>query len=78
MYGDVTGTAGDRLPMSILQRIPNCSFHQLFPEKDALIQLTISPVPEPGTMLLFGSGLLVFGIIVHRKKLHVRDGLIDG
>jgi hypothetical protein len=36
------------------------------------------PAPEPGTMVLFGTGLLLIGIIVRRKQLHEREGLIDG
>jgi len=32
----------------------------------------ISQFPEPSTMLVFGSGLLLLGIIVYRKQLHVR------
>jgi hypothetical protein len=34
-------------------------------------------VPEPGTMLLFGTVVLLIGIVVRRKRLHVRNGLID-
>ena len=36
-----------------------------------------SPVPEPGTLLLFGSGLLLLGIIAYRKMLRAGDRLID-
>ena len=36
-----------------------------------------SPVPEPSTTLLWGSGLLLVGIIVRRKQLRARDDLID-
>ena len=35
-----------------------------------------SQVPEPSTMLLFGSGLLLLGLIVHRKQLHAKTGNI--
>jgi hypothetical protein len=41
---------------------------------------TVSQVPEPGTLLLFGTGLLLLGIIVHRKHLREKagnTGLID-
>jgi hypothetical protein len=39
--------------------------------------LTISQTPEPATGLLFGGGLLLFGIIARRKQLHARRiGLI--
>jgi hypothetical protein len=31
-------------------------------------------VPEPSTMLLFGSGSLLLGIIVHRKQLSAKAG----
>jgi hypothetical protein len=38
---------------------------------------TLTIGPEPATVLLFGSGLLLFGIIVRRKQLHARRiGLI--
>jgi hypothetical protein len=33
-------------------------------------------VPEPGTLLLFGSGLLLFGIIAYRKELRAKAGNI--
>jgi hypothetical protein len=42
--------------------------------------VTLTAVPEPGTLLLFGSGLLLLGIIVHRKQLRAKAGntsLID-
>jgi hypothetical protein len=40
--------------------------------------LTISETPEPTSMLLFGSGLLLFGMIVGRKQRAARIiGLVD-
>jgi hypothetical protein len=43
-----------------------------------LDDVEVTPVPEPSTLSLFGLGLLLMGIIVHRKQLHVRDGLMFG
>jgi len=40
------------------------------------VHLTATPIPEPGTLLLFGSGLLLLGIIVHRKQLRAKVGNI--
>ena len=37
---------------------------------------TFSQVPEPRTMLLFGSGLLLIGIVVHRKQVRAKAGTI--
>jgi hypothetical protein len=45
---------------------------------DGIATLTISQTPEPATVLLFGSGWLLFGIIVGRKQRAARIiGLID-
>jgi hypothetical protein len=34
----------------------------------------LTAVPEPSTLLLFGSGLLLPGIIAYRKQLHAKAG----
>ena len=36
--------------------------------------VTLTTVPEPGTLLLFGSGLLLFGIIAYRNELRAKAG----
>ena len=38
--------------------------------------VNLTAVPEPGTLLLFGTGLLLLGIIVHRKQLRAKAGNI--
>ena len=44
------------------------------------LDAVVPVVPEPSPMLLFGSGLLLMGIIVYRKQLRakaVNVGVID-
>jgi hypothetical protein len=36
--------------------------------------VVLTAVPEPSTLLLFGSGLLLLGIIAYRKQLHAKAG----
>jgi hypothetical protein len=55
-------TAGDTITIQLHSSGNQANF--------ADVRLTASPVPEPGTLLLFGNGLLLLGIIVHRKQPH--------
>ena len=51
------------------QQFGSAAIMRSSPEGGALSLWFPIPTPEPGTLLLFGSGLLLLGIIVHRKQV---------